>query len=82
MKEYKVMTVCPNIRQSQEKPVVNSIHDFFFAGGTAGGGRFDMQPVETLMRQMSEDGWEVISSVPTPNYRQTGELLITFERYV
>lgn len=79
MKEYKLIAVCPESDQTR-KPVTSSIRDFFTAPN--GGAAWDMTKIELLMRQMSEDGWEVISSVPTPNYPHNGEILITFERFV
>lgn len=87
MKEYRIIPVRlfsdPGTKQESDpanRSVAGSVKAFFFPS-EADDGTFGTEKAEALMRQMSEDGWEVISVNPTPRYPQNGEILITFERY-
>ena len=88
MKEYKIVPVrliadpgTPTEQKQADHSVSGSIKEFFFPSGAGSDGMFATDKAEALMRQMNEDGWEVISINPTPRYPQMGEILITFERY-
>ncbi len=78
MKEYKVMTAKAESKTEQQP----GVKAFFFGGGSALTASEIAANAEKLMQQMSRDGWEVLSIIHAPLYQQTGELLITFERYV
>lgn len=78
MKEYKVMTAKAEPKAEQQ----SGVKAFFFGDGRALSASDIAANAERLMQQMSREGWEVLSVIPAPFYRQTGELLITFERYV
>ena len=78
MKEYKVMTAKAEPKTEQQ-PGVKAL---FFGGAVALTASEIAANAEKLMQQMSRDGWEVLNVMPAPLYQQTGELLITFERYV
>lgn len=78
MKEYKVMTAKAEPKTEQQP----GVKAFFFGSDSVLTASEIAANAEKLMQQMSRDGWEVLSIIPAPFYRQTGELLITFERYV
>ena len=86
MKEYRIIPVrlfaAPGTHNEQEQHSVSgSIKGLFFPSGVNPDGTFATEKAEALMQQMNAEGWEVISVNSTPNYPQTGEILITFERY-